>query len=61
MFKSIHMMHTEHSHHEENILYPFLNGYLPGYTRFVTQVPAPPSCEWECRMLMGVCDSCRNI
>lgn len=32
------MMHQEHSHHEENILYPFLNGYLPGYTRFVTKV-----------------------
>lgn len=35
IFKSIHMMHAEHSQHEEQILYPFFNSYFPGYCRFV--------------------------
>jgi hypothetical protein len=39
IFKTIQLMHAEHSNHEEQILYPFINGYFPGYCRFVTKVP----------------------
>jgi hypothetical protein len=39
IFKSIHMLHGEHSRHEEQVLYKFINGYFPGYTRFVGPVP----------------------
>jgi hypothetical protein len=39
IFKSVQMMHAEHSQHEEQILYPFFNSYFPGYCRFVGKVP----------------------
>ncbi len=39
LFKTVEMMHAEHSKHEDELVYPLFNSYFPGYTRYSSKVP----------------------